>query len=212
MRFSRTFGVLYDSFMFFLEKFFLNARRARLLSRAQVKVLEIGVGTGVNFKHYRQDVEYVGIEPSPHMIPRARKKRDVLLFPNRFTLHNTGCGYPEMEKLVAPDSTDTIVCTLVLCTVPDPEKALENFRKWLKPGGRLLILEHIRSHNHTAGKMQDMITPVWEKIGEGCQLNRPTDKMIAASGFQLLREDRFNIAIPFYEAEFIKPASMDHPQ
>ncbi|MFW5886470.1 MAG: class I SAM-dependent methyltransferase [Bacteroidota bacterium] len=208
MKFSKTFAALYDYFMYFLEKFFLKKRRARLLSKLSGKILEIGVGTGTNFKHYHNDTELIGIEPSPHMILRAAKKKEVLLFPNRVTLHNIGCSYPEMEKLMAPESLDAVVCTLVLCTIPEPEKALKNFMKWLKPGGRLLILEHIRAHNNVAGKLQDSINPVWEKVAEGCQLNRPTDIILAKSGFRLLREDRFMLGFPFYEAEYEKPDTM----
>jgi ubiquinone/menaquinone biosynthesis C-methylase UbiE len=135
---------------------------------------------------------------------QAQKRRDLLLIPGRIDLHNIGCGYEEMKRLMASGSIDVIVCTLVLCTIPKPDEALENFMKWLKPGGRLLVLEHIRSHKHSAGKMQDFLTPAWEKVAEGCQLNRPTDKMILEAGFQLLREDHFKIGIPFYEAEFQK--------
>jgi SAM-dependent methyltransferase len=109
------------------------------------------------------------------MMPRAEKKKEVLLFPNKITLLNIGCGYPEMEKLIEPDSLDAVVCTLVLCTIPDPARALKNFMRWLKPGGKLLILEHIRSHNPSNGKLQDLLNPMWRKVADGCHLNRPTD-------------------------------------
>ncbi len=205
MRFSKTFGNTYDYLMYLPEKFILKSRRAKLISNLSGRILEVGVGTGINFKHYSNDIELTGIEPSPHMMSHAKRRRDKLVLPNRFTLHNIGCGYQEMEKLIPHNSLDAVVCTLVLCTIPNPEKALENFMKWLKPGGRLIILEHIRSHKHSKGKLQDLVTPAWEKMAEGCQLNRPTDKMIINSGFRLLRENRFNIGLPFYEAEFEKP-------
>ncbi|MBN2001602.1 class I SAM-dependent methyltransferase [candidate division KSB1 bacterium] len=180
-----------------------------MLSGLTGKILEVGVGTGVNFEHYNPDIEVTGIDPSPYMIPQAEKKRALLLLPNRITLFNIGCGYPEMEKKIVPLSLDAVVCTLVLCTIPNPEKALVNFKKWLKPGGRLVILEHIRSHRKIAGKLQDIFNPVWEKVTEGCQLNRSTDQLLMFSGFRLLREERFNIGIPFYEAEYEKPQSKD---
>ncbi|WP_291859088.1 class I SAM-dependent methyltransferase [Marinilabilia sp.] len=204
VRYSKTFSLVYDRFMFILERMFFRSRRSRLLATVKGKVLEVGVGTGINFEHYTSEVNMTGIEPSPHMLKRAKKKRDLLLIPERFELHNIGCGYSEMEKLVAPESLDAIVCTLVLCTIPNPKEALLNFMKWLKPGGRLLVLEHIRSHNHTTGKMQDFLTPAWAKLAEGCQLNRPTDKMILEAGFELLRQEHFKIGIPFYEAEYQK--------
>lgn len=199
------FGAVYDHFMFFIEKAYLKRRRARLLSGLSGKILEVGVGTGTNFAHYGEDVELIGIEPSPYMIPRAEKKRQLLLFPNRITLLEIGCGYEEMEQLIEPGTLDAVVCTLVLCTIPDPSRALENFSKWLKPGGKLVILEHIRSHHALRGKFQDVVNPVWKKVADGCNLNRANDRLLADSGFQLLREERFNIGLPFYEAEFIQP-------
>lgn len=191
--------------MYSIEDVHLSRRRSRLLSGLSGKILEVGVGTGTNFEHYSQDIELIGIEPSPYMIPRAKKKKDVLLFPNKITLLNIGCGYPEMEKLIEADSLDAVVCTLVLCTIPDPSRALENFMKWLKPGGKLLILEHIRSHRSSRGKLQDILNPIWKKVADGCNLNRATDLLLAESGFQQVREERFRISIPFYEAEYIRP-------
>jgi len=198
-------GSAYDYFMYFLEKHSLRSRRERLLSGLSGKVLEVGVGTGANFEHYGEDIELTGIEPSPCMLPKAESRRNRIMFPDRITLHNIGCGYPEMEKLMADGSLDAVVCTLVLCTIPDPERALSNFKKWLKPGGRLLILEHIRGRNRFYGKVLDVLNPAWEKMAEGCRLNRNTDKIIAEAGFRVLREDRFNLFLPFSEAEYEKP-------
>jgi ubiquinone/menaquinone biosynthesis C-methylase UbiE len=206
MIYKRLFGAAYDHFMFSLEEKHLKERRSRLLSSLAGKVLEVGVGTGVNFEHYSKDVDLTGIEPSPYMMVRAEKKRDLLLFPNRITLLKIGCGYPEMEKLIPNGSLDAVVCTLVLCTVPEPRRALDNFMKWLKPGGKLVVLEHIRSHNRVRGRMQDLINPLWKQVADGCQLNRPTDMLLKGSGFELVRGERFKIGIPFYEAEYVKPA------
>jgi RimJ/RimL family protein N-acetyltransferase/ubiquinone/menaquinone biosynthesis C-methylase UbiE len=205
LSFSKSFGASYDDFMYLLEKLYLKKRRARLISNLSGIVLEVGVGTGVNFEHYGNDIQLTGIEPSPHMMEYAQKRREILLFPNKITLHSIGCGYPEMEQLIHPESLDAVVCTLVLCTIPEPQKALNNYMKWLKPGGKLVILEHIKSHNRIPGKLQDVFNPLWSKMAEGCQLNRPTDKLLAQSGFQLLREERFTVFLPFYEAEYVKP-------
>jgi len=205
MIYKRIFGAVYDRFMYSIESAHLSSRRSRLLAGLTGKVLEVGVGTGTNFEYYSTDIDLIGIEPSPYMLPRAEKKKEVLLFPNKITLLNIGCGYPEMEKLIEPESLDAVVCTLVLCTIPDPSRALKNFKKWLKPGGKLVILEHIRSHNPSRGKIQDILNPAWKKVADGCHLNRPTDLLLAESGLQLVREDRFRIGIPFYEAEYIRP-------
>lgn len=204
--YTKVFSAAYDHFMYFLENNYLKERRARLISGLSGKIFEVGVGTGINLAHYGTQARVTGIEPSPFMLPRALNRRDLLDSPDRFSLRETGCGYPDMEQLFELESLDAVVCTLVLCTVPDPQRALNNFMKWLKPGGRLVVLEHIRSHNHAVGKAQDLFRPLWEKVGDGCQLNRPTDIMVTDSGFQLIREEYFSIGIPFYEAEYIKPA------
>lgn len=205
MIYKRFFGAIYDRIMHKIEHAHLHWRRARLLSGLNGSVLEVGVGTGTNMEHYSGEVELIGIEPSPYMIRRARKNKEALPNPDKIRLLDIGCGFPEMEKLIAPNSLDAVVCTLVLCTIPDPSRALENFIKWLKPGGKLVILEHIRSHNPSNGKLQDILNPLWRRVADGCHLNRPTDQLLAASGFQLVREERFKIGLPFYEAEYIRP-------
>ena len=202
---SRLFAAVYDRFMYILEKNHLKARRARLISGLSGRIFEVGVGTGVNFEHYKDDVVLIGIEPSPYMLSFAQKRKDISINADRITIHAIGCGNPELDRLIPPGSLDVVVCTLVLCTVPEPGKALASFMRWLKPGGRLVVLEHIRSHGRLAGWMQDAINPFWERIAEGCQLNRSTDTMIPEAGFRLLREERFKLGVPFYEAEFEKP-------
>jgi SAM-dependent methyltransferase len=205
MVYKRIFGAIYDPVMYSIEKAYLNRRRARLLSGLSGTVFEVGVGTGTNFEYYNENVKLIGIDPSPYMLTRAEKNKEAIRFPDKFTLLNTGCSYDEMEKLFLPDSLDAVVCTLVLCTIPDPSRALKNFMKWLKPGGKLVILEHIRSHNPSKGKFQDFLNPLWKMVADGCHLNRPTDKLLAGLGFQLVREERFSIGISFYEAEYIRP-------
>lgn len=204
VHYSKKFSQLYDEVMYLPDKIFLRFRRKRLLSGLSGKILEVGVGTGANFQHYNNDVEVIGIEPSPYMFAKAENRKNKLRFANRFTLHNIGCEYSEMNNLIQPESLDAVVCTLVLCTLPDPEKALSNFMKWLKPGGKILILEHIQSHHRVGTTLQNLANPAWEKFAEGCQLNRPTDKFIKESGFILVREKYFWLGMPFYEAEFTK--------
>ena len=204
MSWNRIFSAFYDRFMSSIERKYLDSRRKRLISGLSGKIFEVGVGTGVNFKYYKNDIILTGIEPSPYMIAQAVKRKDILISPEKITLHNIGCGSNEMDQLIEPESIDAIVCTLVLCTIPDPVKALNNFMRILKPGGKLIILEHIRSHRSLGAKVQDFINPVWKIIGDGCHLNRATDQMLKDAGFRLLQEENFNIGIPFYEAVFEK--------
>jgi SAM-dependent methyltransferase len=205
MNYTKTFSVVYDPFMYLLERYFLKKHRSQLLSGLSGKIFEVGVGTGINLEHYNHQAQVTGIEPSPFMIPRAVRKKNRLRFPERFELYTLGCGYPETEDLFTPGSLDAVVCTLVLCTIPDPVKAVENFMKWLKPGGTLVVLEHIRSHNRIEATMQDSIRSLWEKVGEGCQINRPTDIILAESGFRMEWQEYFHLFIPFYKARFVKP-------
>lgn len=204
MHHSKYFGQLYDAFMFFPEKILLNRKRKRLLSKLTGKVLEVGVGTGINLRFYGKDVKLTGIEPSPYMFERAMIRRNRLLNYTNITLHNIGCGDSETQMLFKPESLDAVVCTLVLCTIPDVELALGNFKKWLKPGGKLIVLEHILSHHPTEAKWQHRINPRWQRFADGCQLNRPTDKLIAEAGFTAVREKHFWMGFPFYEGIFMK--------
>jgi len=205
--YKRFFGAIYDPFMHSIEQVHLRFRRARLLAGISGKVLEIGVGTGSNFEHYGSDIELLGFEPSASMLKRAERKRADALKASSCTLLNIGCGDAEVEHLIQPASLDAVVCTLVLCSIPDPSRALRNYLSWLKPGGKLLILEHIRSHHSSRAKLQDLFTPAWRVVADGCHLNRPTDTLLAESGFELVREERFKVGLPFYEAEYVKPKS-----
>jgi SAM-dependent methyltransferase len=88
------------------------------------------------------------------------------------------------EELPFPDDTfDTAVSTLALCTVGDPERALGEIKRVLKPGGRLLVLEHVRSEEPKLARWQDRIAPVWRRFGHGCHCNRPTPDLISGAGF-----------------------------
>lgn len=201
---SFLYGLFYDGFMFFPEKLYLGKRRRKLISGLKGRILEVGVGTGVNFSFYNDQVVVTGIEPSETMLSRATEKRKRLKLTNRIGLLHTGCGLPEMQQMVEENSLDAVICTLVLCTIPEPEKAIAQFKKWLKPGSQLVIMEHIRAHTHFYGKIQDAANPYWSKFADGCQLNRSTDTMLSKAGFQLQYETRFNMVLPFYEAVYVK--------
>jgi len=208
---SFLYGLFYDGFMFFPEKLYLGKRRRKLISVLRGRILEVGVGTGVNFSFYNDQVVVTGIEPSETMLSRATEKRKRLKLTNRIELLHTGCGLPEMQQLVEENSLDAVICTLVLCTIPEPEKAIAQFKKWLKPGGQLVIMEHIRAHTHLWGKIQDKMNPYWSKFADGCQLNRKTDRILRESGLKLQNEKSFRMVLPFYEAVYIKPETTDKP-
>jgi ubiquinone/menaquinone biosynthesis C-methylase UbiE len=141
-------------------------------------VLEIGAGTGVNLGHYTDAVtELVLTEPEEPMAKRLEEKAAA-------SGRQATVVRAPAERLPFPDNSfDTAVCTLVLCTVTDPERALAELERVLKPGGRLLFLEHVRSEDPRVAKWQDRIAPAWRKIGHGCNCNRATPDRIRRSRF-----------------------------
>lgn len=208
-KYSEKFGEWYDTVMNIPEEIFLKSHRKNLLSGVSGKVLEVGIGTGANLPFYEADVALIGIEPSPYMLSKAEKQKQKIPHPHRFTLHNVTYEEAEQQHLISPESLDAIVCTLVLCTIPEPEKAITVFLKWLKPHGRLLVLEHIKSHRRAGAIAQNLINPLWKKLAEGCQLNRPTDVLLANSALEPVHEEYFWLGMPFYKAEFRKPEMED---
>jgi ubiquinone/menaquinone biosynthesis C-methylase UbiE len=173
---GRIFAAGYDRFMSGTEKAGLTDKRRTLLGNATGRVIEIGAGTGVNLDLYGDRVsELVLTEPEEPMAKRLERKaaeggRQVTVL------------RAPAEKLPFPDdSFDTAVCTLVLCTVGDPQRALAEIRRVLRPGGQLLFLEHVRSDDARVAKWQDRITPVWRRIGHGCHPNRSTAELIKGS-------------------------------
>lgn len=150
--------------------------RARLTGQATGRVLEIGYGVGSNWPHLPADVDYVGIEPDPYMRERAERRRP----PGRELDLRDG----DAQALDFPDASfDTVLGTLVLCTVPDPAAALREIRRVLKPGGRLIFWEHVNARAKAGRLALGAITPLWSRVGGGCHPNRDTLQAIEAAGF-----------------------------
>ena len=170
------FAALYDPLGVSMERGWMGERRARLLRAARGAVLEVGGGTGANLPHYR-DVNRVTVaEPDPFMRKRLWPKRADARVP--VEVSSAGA-----EALPFPDdSFDTVVSTLVLCTVRDQGLALGEIRRVLRPGGRLLFLEHVRAPGSKA-RWQDRIEPLWGRIFGGCHPNRDTVAAIEGAGF-----------------------------
>ena len=185
----RIFAALYDRINGAAERSYMGERRARLLSGAGGEVLEIGGGTGANFPHY-SDAEHVTVsEPDPFM----REKLRTGLSKARVPVDLSDAG---AEALPFPDdSFDTVVSTLVLCTVPDQGTALAEIRRVLRPGGRLLFIEHVRGGS-AAARWQDLIEPLWKRLFAGCHPNRDTVAAIEAAGFEIIGLERFEPPVP----------------
>ncbi|HEX2740403.1 MAG TPA: class I SAM-dependent methyltransferase [Rubrobacter sp.] len=185
----RIFAALYGSLGFCIERLWMGEHRPRLLKGASGAVLEIGGGTGANLPHY-SDVERVTVaEPDPFM----RKRLIPKLGAARVPVEVSAAG---AEALPFHDgSFDTVVSTLVLCTVPDQGSALEEIRRVLRPGGRLLFIEHVRATGSIA-RWQDRIEPFWRRLFGGCHPNRDTVAAIEEVGFEIESFESFYPPVP----------------
>jgi ubiquinone/menaquinone biosynthesis C-methylase UbiE len=160
-------AALYDTVLWRAERRGMRDRRASVLAGAHGRTLEIGAGTGLNLRHYPDAVdELVLTEPVEAMSTRLhrRAKED-----DRARLVASSA-----ESLPFEDGYfDTVVSTLVLCTVEDPERALAEIARVLKPGGQLLFIEHVRSDDPKLARWQDRLHKPWFAFGDGCNCNRP---------------------------------------
>lgn len=173
------FAFFYPMFMPLYERKGLADQRRRLLKRAHGHVLEIGAGTGLNFDKYPAGIEVLATEPDPHMLKRARKAASRA--GGAVTVEQA-----HAEALPAEDgSVDTIVSTLVLCSVPDVTAALKEIDRILKPGGQILLLEHVRAAEEGMAKKQDRGERMQVRFGAGCHPNRDTRSALVAAGFEV---------------------------
>ncbi len=160
-------------------------QREKIVPQAEGRILEIGMGSGINIPFYNPDkVEKVwGLEPSEGMREKARPRVEAAPFELEWL------GLPGEEIPLDNDSADTIVLTYTLCTIPDWRAAVEQMRRVLKPGGKLLFSEHGKAPDEAVRKWQDRINPVWKKIGGGCHLNRDIPKLLTEGGFAIKKLD-----------------------
>lgn len=196
-RYEKLFARYYDSFMENVEER-ISFRRERLLIDLKGNILEIGSGTGVNFKFYNPSCNVTAIEPSLPMLEKAKLK----LTQSNIRIFNYGIEDSELNTLKPEFGYDAIVCTLVLCTVPDLDKTLTILKGLLNENGKLIVLEHIHSKHPIKSKFQNLINPIWKRLGEGCNLNRDTDEVLEKNGFYRIKESYFKHGLDFYEGVF----------
>ncbi len=180
------FAAVYDRAMAAAERSCLAGHRERLLASAAGRVLEIGGGTGANLPFYGDGVlELVVAEPEEPMARRLEKKARGYRLPTRVI------RAPAEQLPLDPESFDCAVSALVLCTVGDPARALTEVRRLLRPSGRLLFIEHVRSDDPDLARWQDRLRRPWAWVGCGCQPNRRTVEAMRAAGFSIaeLRHD-----------------------
>jgi ubiquinone/menaquinone biosynthesis C-methylase UbiE len=159
----------------------LSAYRDRVVPAATGRVLEIGIGSGLNLPRYSPNVQHlIGLEPSPKLLGMARHAVRLVI---PVDLIEGSAEEIPLEKA----SVDTVVTTWTLCTIPDASRALYEMRRVLKPGGRLLFVEHGRASDPNVVWWQDHLTPIWKRIGGGCHLNRAIGSLIEGAGFRFER-------------------------
>jgi ubiquinone/menaquinone biosynthesis C-methylase UbiE len=182
---GRLFAATYDRGLKATEEAGLRQMRSELLAGAEGRVVEIGAGTGVNLDLYPDTIGSLTlVEPDPHMAKRLRSKLQA--------------SPREAEIVAAPAESlplqsadfDTAVATLVLCTVPDPVAAVAELARVLKPGGRLLFIEHVRARDARLARWQDRLERPWRFLADGCHCNRDTLATLAASRFELGEVER----------------------
>jgi ubiquinone/menaquinone biosynthesis C-methylase UbiE len=175
------FAALYDPMMAGTEKAGLAEQRRELLERARGRVLEIGGGTGANLPYYGAAVdEVVLLEPEEPMARRLERKL------TNSNLRARVVRAPAEALPFEDGSFDVVVSTLVLCTVTDQPRALAEIHRVLKPGGRLLFVEHVRSDDAKLARWQDRLNGLNRRIGHGCNCNRDTLAGIAGAGLEIV--------------------------
>jgi ubiquinone/menaquinone biosynthesis C-methylase UbiE len=160
----------------------LTEYRRRALSEAEGRVLEIGVGSGLNFPFYASTTpQAIGLDPSPRLLSMADRARSGARCRVEL-LEGSAEAIPLEDR-----SVDTVVTTWTLCSVPNVPRALAEIRRVLSPSGRLLFVEHGRSPDASVRQWQDRLTPFWRRVAGGCHLNRPVSELIEDAGFRIER-------------------------
>ena len=160
----------------------LAAYRNRVVPAAEGRVLEIGIGSGLNLPFYSSNArQVIGLDPSPKLLAMARRA-------SRSASRSVEFIKGSAEKIPLEDaSADTVVTTWTLCSIPAVLDALHEMRRVLRPTGRLLFVEHGQAPDPNVRWWQDRLTPLWKRLGGGCHLNRAIGTLIEEAGFQFDR-------------------------
>ena len=156
-------------------------QRSKVVPLARGRVLEIGVGSGLNLPFYDAGsvTKVWGLDPSPEMLRLAERAVSSVAFDVEFL------QVPADEIPLEDRSVDTVVVTYTLCTIPETEPALREMARVLRPGGQLIFCEHGVAPDARVRRWQDLLNPLWRRVGGGCNLNRPIPQLIDKGGFRI---------------------------
>ena len=176
-------------------------RKRDLFADLSGTVVEIGPGTGINIPYLPDGIRWIGLEPNPHMHAFIRE---------RLQERNIDAEIrddPAQNTDLSSASVDTVISTLVLCSVPSLEDTLAEIHRILKPGGRLLFIEHVAAPENTWLQwLQTGIKPLWQPLGDGCRPDRHTEAAIEAAGFSKVQYERFDTGLPVVSPHVIGEA------
>ncbi len=165
-----------------------EAHRRRIIEDAHGEVLEVGAGTGFNFPYYRDANRVVALEPEESMRRRARSRLPEAAVPIEVVPGDA-------EQIPFPDASfDTVIFSLVLCTIPHPERALAEARRVLRPDGEIRFYEHVRSAKLSTARWQDRLDRPWSAFNRGCHANRTTLATIEAAGLRISELEEFDLS------------------
>lgn len=180
------FSVVYDALEWPIEKLLFSKWRKRIIGDARGKILEVGVGTGKNLPYYSNNAKVTGIDISSGMLKKAIKKSKKLKL-------NCSLLLMDAESMkFGNNSFGNVLCTFILCSVPEPVKVLEEMRRVCKPNGRILMMEHVVSKNWLIALWQKIHNPITQWL-VGVNINRDTVGNIRTAGLKIIKEE--NLAL-----------------
>jgi SAM-dependent methyltransferase len=188
---ARIGALLYDPFLAVGERRGMAARRRALLHGLRGRVLEVGAGTGLNLPHYPAGLDLVLTEPDAAMATRLRRRTGAVPV----------VAAPAEALPFEDGAFDAVVSTMVLCTVADPAASIRELRRVLRPGGRLVFIEHVRADARRLARRQDRLARLWRAVAAGCRCNQPTLELLRAAG----------LAVHAHEARWRGMPALVHP-
>jgi ubiquinone/menaquinone biosynthesis C-methylase UbiE len=167
----------------------VSKRKRRLFADLEGTVVEIGPGTGPNFKFYQQDISWIGIEPNEYAYSYIRREAAKAGLRSIIIRKTSDSIIP-----ISDNSVDTVVSTLVLCTVPSLDYTISEIYRILKPGGKFIFLEHVAAPKGSLMRaFQTVIKPFWKIVADGCNPDRETLEAIQNAGFSEINSESFKI-------------------